>query len=236
VIAQPRTGVLFVSIILCCAWQNASREPTMKSEWFSGYSYVLPGHQEEAAVGLYTYLLFGARSAVERSRLTEALDAVRGPAELEASVFTWTQRRENFPLVFIFVNQPIEQDYSQPDQPGDELIGKVDFNRSIELLRLVLDTSGRGPYLVTSLRPLLRGTTVDSHLLIDMSNVSDGAVPTIIRAFKRATLEEQTPWDVLMMREWTGRFEERLNTLATTDVQLYQALPNLKVEWRTAYP
>lgn len=192
--------------------------PGMRGGREAGRLLLTPERDEPEGYGLYSYLLFGTppgEAAQERYRAAvaaylrmlpdlTALERYLAPAELNA--------------VHLPIRRPLPE---QPPSEVDALLADYDYARARAWLAAVPGERRRGPYLVSSLRPLGGADPPAGPLLIqDLSHVPPHLAGVWVREFLNQAAQE---------RFWEPRTAAALTLrLRTVVAQVAIALPEVR--------
>jgi hypothetical protein len=156
----------------------------------TGSALLVPGVQEGAGYGLYSYLLLGAPPGEgDRVRYVKAIEAYSGLIPDLASLEQYVRPPE-LNVAYLPVRAAPPQSVST-----QWMLDNYDYARARSLLRYLRGTTREGPYIVSALTPIgASGLSPDQYLFQDLSTVPPSLIATWVKEFLNQAAQERF-WD-----------------------------------------
>jgi hypothetical protein len=169
------------------------------------------GTNEADGYGLYSYVLLGsAPDASSRDRYTSTIEAYLSLVPDVFSLETYSRRAE-LAITYIPLQARALGDLESPTPPSVTpawILERYDYAHAAVLLSRIPGRHRDGPYLVSSLTPLSRSTTIGSeHVFQDLSSVPPNLAAAWMKVFLNQTSQER-----FWMPETTTLLALRLRT------------------------
>jgi hypothetical protein len=232
--ASPRPHQATVSVRLPTVTATCSAQVIVaeaeRGVRVTGRSYLIKGKKEDPGYGLYSYLLLGSRpSDSSRERYVAAIKAYLTGMEDIGKLRDYVP-----PSKLNITYLPLES-VSPPNATPEWLVDHYDYARAQALLKALPGNLTEGPYIISTLKPLVFDSAPPQYLFQNLSTVPtkpDDLISWWVREFMHQAAQE---------RFWQSQTAESLVLkMRTTIAALAIGLPDAQkavaawVSWTTS--
>jgi hypothetical protein len=219
----------------------SSAPPYLAFRYTESRNYLYGNEKEQCGYGLYSYVLFNPSPNVEaRERHLQTtialLKNVQTSKDLEAhNISNHTMNIIYFPLKEISELEDIKDEVrdAKSDSP---LIGELaewslrnyNYPRATKFLRVIPARLDKGPYIISTLRPLSEVEKISGHyLLFDLSNVQEQLISSYIKEFL-AQSSQASFWEPRQVPQFVLKVRNNIAVATAATRAAQQSIPKVK--------